>query len=292
MIQRSSGTGGGTQGKLNSHRFELGEQHDRRQRSSGLAKALKINSTLTILNLDQNSTGDNGAQALSEALKTNSTLTTLELQVLPEALKSDSTLTTLELWCNKIGYIGALALSAALKTSSTLTTLELWLNLIRDNGAQAMSKALKVNSTLTTLSLESNSVGDNGAQVLSETLKSNSTLTTLGLENNSIGDNGTQLREPVLADLFRLPASDRLIGFEACNWECTAEQHDIAPEAAEKVVIVGWMGMGRSRLTGALFRLVEMTIGDPPHSGGISIDGIDISQIVMHDLCVKMGIIS
>ncbi|KAF8945770.1 ATP-binding cassette sub- C member 8, partial [Haplosporangium bisporale] len=46
-----------------------------------------------------------------------------------------------------------------------------------------------------------------------------------------------------------------------------------------------------SSLIGALFRLVETTTGHPPHRGGISIDGIDISRIGMHDLREKMAII-
>ncbi|KFH68199.1 hypothetical protein MVEG_05018 [Podila verticillata NRRL 6337] len=42
-------------------------------------EALKTNSTLTTLNLQDNSIGDNGAQALAEALKTKLTLTTSNL---------------------------------------------------------------------------------------------------------------------------------------------------------------------------------------------------------------------
>ena len=45
-----------------------------------IAKALKINNTLTTLNLQQNDIGDEGVFALAEALKTNNTLTTLNLQ--------------------------------------------------------------------------------------------------------------------------------------------------------------------------------------------------------------------
>ncbi|CAO3570724.1 unnamed protein product [Mortierella alpina] len=62
-------------------------------------------------------------------------------------------------------------------------------------------------------------------------------------------------------------------------------------KAGEKIGIVGRTGAGKSSLIGALFRLVETDTGMPPHRGGISIDGIDISQIGMHDLREKMAII-
>ncbi|KAI1315964.1 hypothetical protein EDD11_010603 [Mortierella claussenii] len=62
-------------------------------------------------------------------------------------------------------------------------------------------------------------------------------------------------------------------------------------KAGEKIGIVGRTGAGKSSLIGALFRLVETTTGNPPHHGGITIDGIDISQIGMHDLRERMAII-
>ncbi|KAG0201383.1 hypothetical protein BGX28_005784 [Mortierella sp. GBA30] len=62
-------------------------------------------------------------------------------------------------------------------------------------------------------------------------------------------------------------------------------------KAGEKIGIVGRTGAGKSSLIGALFRLVETDTGNPAHRGGISIDGIDISQIGMHDLREKMAII-
>ncbi|KAK3817781.1 MAG: P-loop containing nucleoside triphosphate hydrolase protein [Benniella sp.] len=62
-------------------------------------------------------------------------------------------------------------------------------------------------------------------------------------------------------------------------------------KGGERVGIVGRTGAGKSSLIGALFRLVETTTGSPPHRGGISIDGIDISKIGMHDLREKMAII-
>ncbi|KAF9116593.1 hypothetical protein BGW39_002695, partial [Mortierella sp. 14UC] len=167
-----------------------------------IAEALKTNSTLITLHLGNNTIGDNGAQSLSVALKINSTLAILDLKgnsirdvgakALSEALKTNSTLTTLDLTNNSIWFGGLLTFSEALKDNSTLTTLDLYNNLIGDDGAKALSEALKTNSTLTTLNLTNNSIGDDGAKALAEALKTNSTLTTLNLTNNSIGSDGAK----------------------------------------------------------------------------------------------------
>ncbi|KAK5829384.1 P-loop containing nucleoside triphosphate hydrolase protein [Linnemannia elongata] len=61
--------------------------------------------------------------------------------------------------------------------------------------------------------------------------------------------------------------------------------------AGEKIGIVGRTGAGKSSMIGALFRLVETMTGNPPHRGGIYIDGIDISKIGVHDLRERMAII-
>ncbi|KFH71343.1 hypothetical protein MVEG_01643 [Podila verticillata NRRL 6337] len=90
------------QNQFDSDHFELGTNLIGDNGAQALSEALKINSTLTTLNLRSNFIGDDGAQALAEALKTNSTLSVLDL--------SD----------NSIGNYGVQALSEALKTNSTI----------------------------------------------------------------------------------------------------------------------------------------------------------------------------
>ncbi|KAM7294868.1 putative multidrug resistance protein [Ixodes scapularis] len=55
--------------------------------------------------------------------------------------------------------------------------------------------------------------------------------------------------------------------------------------ASEKVAIVGRTGAGKSTLTLALFRIIEAT------KGSILIDGVDISEVGLHDLRSRLTII-
>ncbi|CAF4479923.1 unnamed protein product, partial [Didymodactylos carnosus] len=105
-----------------------------------LVEALKVNKTLTTLNLAGNQISDGGGEALAEALKVNRALTTLFLggnQI------SDG-------GGNQISDGGGEALADALKVNRALTTLFLGGNQISDGGGEALAEALKVNKTLTT----------------------------------------------------------------------------------------------------------------------------------------------
>ncbi|CAF0974316.1 unnamed protein product [Didymodactylos carnosus] len=168
--------------------------------AEALAEALKVNKTLTTLDLGWNQISDEGGQALAEALKLNKTLTTLHLQsnqisvregeALADAFKVNKTFTTLNLESNPIFVRGGQALAEALKVNKTLSTLNLTVNEISDGGGEALAEALKVNKTLTTLHLQSNQISVRGGQALAEALKVNKTLTTLDLQSNQISDGG------------------------------------------------------------------------------------------------------
>ncbi|KAG0088303.1 hypothetical protein BGZ92_006333 [Podila epicladia] len=75
-----------------------------------LVEELKASSTLTILNLEDNSIGDDGELVLSEALKSKATQWTIPrdsgAQALSEALNINSTLSRLSLENNSIGDNG------------------------------------------------------------------------------------------------------------------------------------------------------------------------------------------
>ena len=176
--------------------------------ASYLFEALRVNTSLTSLNLGCNYIGDEGASSLSEALRVNTSLASLNLgynsigdegaSSLSEALRGNTSLTSLELSQNSIGGEGASSLSEALRVNTSLTSLNLGYNSIGDEGASSLSEALRVNTSLTSLELSQNSIGDEGASSLSEALRVNTSLTSLNLGYNSIGDEGASFLSEAL----------------------------------------------------------------------------------------------
>ena len=168
--------------------------------AASLAEAMKVNTTLTRLELTDDNIGGAGAASFAEAIKVNTTLTQLDLSndnigdagiaSLAEAMKVNTTLTRLDLWDMNIGDAGAASLAEAMKSNTTLTQLVLSLNSIGDAGAASLAEGIKINATLTRLTLYGNNIGDAGAASLTEAMKVNTTLTLLDLGVNSIGDAG------------------------------------------------------------------------------------------------------
>jgi hypothetical protein len=117
-----------------------------------ISEALKTNSTLQVIDLEENEIGDKGATAFAKALKTNTSLQEINLND------------------NRIGDEGAIAISEALKTNSTLRKINLGHNEIGVESAIAIAEALKTNSTLREIDLAGNKIGDKGAIIIAEAL--------------------------------------------------------------------------------------------------------------------------
>lgn len=164
------------------------------------ATALRINTTLTALNLSGYILGATRATELASALRENATLTTLNVShnvlgptgaaELASALRDNTTLMTLNLSYNVIGAAGAKELAVVLRENPTLTTLMMSNNVLGVRGAKEMASALRVNKTLTTLDLGDNVIGTEGAAVMASALRVNTTLTTLDLRGNVIRATG------------------------------------------------------------------------------------------------------
>ena len=95
-----------------------------------LADALKVNTTLTSIDLSGNNIQAAGALSLADALKVNTTLTSIDLRD------------------NNIQAAGALSLAEALKVNTTLTSIDLGSNNIEDAGALSLTQALLINPCL------------------------------------------------------------------------------------------------------------------------------------------------
>ena len=176
--------------------------------ATSIAEAIKVNKTLTNLNLSGNGISDAGATSIAEAIKVNKTLTDLNLSdngvsddgatSIAEAIKVNRTLTDLRLSGNGVSDAGVTSIVEAIKVNKTLTNLDLSGNGISDAGATSIAEAIKVNKTLTNLNLSGNGISDAGATSIAEAIKVNKTLTNLDLSGNGISDAGaTSIAEAI-----------------------------------------------------------------------------------------------
>ena len=127
-----------------------------------IAYLLRYNTTLLILDLSNIRLGSfvrlHEVEPIAEALKINTTLTTLLLNnnrinssetiAIAKALERNSTLTTLNFSYNDVGYHGAKAIAEAVKINTTLTLLDLRCCNISQDGANAITEALETNTRI------------------------------------------------------------------------------------------------------------------------------------------------
>ena len=159
-----------------------------------IAEMLKVNNTLTKLDLSVNSFYGQGAIALAEALKINHTLTDLNLtdnciegeggEAIGEMLKVNKGLKKLSLYFCTITDAGGIAVVEALREDNkTLIDLDLGENMITDATMMVLTEVLKANTTLQRLGLAMNFVCDQEAtDALVEAFTVNTTLTWLNIE--------------------------------------------------------------------------------------------------------------
>src|SRR6202042_1944373 len=95
--------------------------------TKAIADALRLNNTITNIDLTVNKIGDESAKAIADALKVNNTITDIDL------------------FGNQIGDEGAKAIADALKVNDTITVIGLFSNQIGDDGEKAIVGALEGN---------------------------------------------------------------------------------------------------------------------------------------------------
>jgi Ran GTPase-activating protein (RanGAP) involved in mRNA processing and transport len=163
-------------------------------------RKLETNTTLKVLDLGNNSIGNEGVIALARVLPLNTSMTCLSLwgsgigddgiAALGQAMIQNDTLNDIILGANTFGVLGMASLGNALKINKAVKKLSLFRCSIDAEGVGALADALKYNSTLESLELFGNNIGDQGATALGEALKVNTTLTKLSLSECSMGDEG------------------------------------------------------------------------------------------------------
>ena len=187
-----------------------------------LQSILTNDPTFTILNINRNYFGTEGAKALATALTVNTSLITLEISMnnispdgakaLAGALASNATLTKIDISINDIGPEGAKAFAKALGIGGniTLTILNISGNQIGPEGAKAFAEALGIggNITLTTLDISNNYIGPAGAIALARALAGMTALTILYISNNYIGPAGAEALTEALQNNAKLTTLD------------------------------------------------------------------------------------
>ena len=142
--------------------------------ANSLAQALRVNTSLSFLNLSRNFIGVRGANSLAQALRVNTSLSSLDLS------------------CNSIGDEGANSLAEALRVNTSVSSLNLANNSIGNEGANSLAKALRENASLSSLNLSTNSIGGEGANSLVQALRVNTSLSSLYFLCNSSDDSIAQ----------------------------------------------------------------------------------------------------
>ena len=195
-----------------------------------LTRTLKVNTSLSSLDLSRNSIGNKGANLLAQALRVNTSLSSLDLSrnsigieganSLAQALRVNTSFSSFALSRNSIGNEGAKSLAQALRVNTSLSSLDLSDNSIGNEGANSLAQALRVNTSLSSLDLSDNSIGNEGANSLAQALRVNTSFSSLALSRNSIGKEGANSLAQALrvnTSFSSLALSRNSIGNEGAN---------------------------------------------------------------------------
>ncbi|XP_071972909.1 leucine-rich repeat-containing protein 74A isoform X2 [Engystomops pustulosus] len=168
-----------------------------------LVQVLRENNTIQELDLTNNHLGVKGSDVLSRILMDNLSLSSLTLahngfndlsaKHLAEAMFTNFRVTKLDLSHNEFCEKGGEYLGQMLAANEGLQELNLSWNHIRMKGAIALSAGLRVNGMLKFLDLSYNGFGNEGALALGEALRMNSSLLHLNISCNRISDEGVRL---------------------------------------------------------------------------------------------------
>ena len=144
-----------------------------------IAKALRVNGSLTCVDVHHNNIVGDGASQLSAAVLGNTKIKVFN-KVPVEKMRADS-YTELNLSQKGMGVVGGMVVAGLLPVMGSLKSMNLFDNRIGPEGANAIAEALKVNGSVRHLVLKDNRLGPEGARHLSEGLRVNKSITDLDI---------------------------------------------------------------------------------------------------------------
>ena len=177
-----------------------------------LGNALKLNSTLTDLNIENNSNfKTDGSNTIFKSLFSNHTLTKLNCssceindgncKIISNCLKVNKGLKWLSLSVNEITDVGFNLVMDSLTKNSTLKTLMLNYNKISFKESKSMIQFLKLNKSLTSLSIsEHGGVNIQSINEFIENLTFNNSITELDLSSLSLDDSSSKILSNTLLE--------------------------------------------------------------------------------------------
>jgi len=161
-----------------------------------LALAIQVSQTLTTLNIANCSIGPAGAYAISQAININPIMVELNLgsnKIVRSPLSKPiicsffecESLKVLNLRCNRLGPEGTLAIAEGLARNETLLELNMSSIDCIGNSAIQIASSLQANKALKVLNISDNKIGTDGSKELASSLIQNFTLECLKMDRTS-----------------------------------------------------------------------------------------------------------
>ena len=197
-----------------------------------IAEALTNNTNVEYLDWRNCAIDRKGIEALSRALKLNKTVTDLDLgsnyigediEILSEAIKVNTSLVRVDLSNNHISDEEIRSLAEALKHNKSISYLILNDNQISDEGIGYLAEALKFNQTISWLELINTELTKDGANVLIDALKSNKTLIKIKLVSDGLfptsllSSKNEEIDDKIEQNINQALAGNRLLFIESCQ---------------------------------------------------------------------------
>jgi len=151
-----------------------------------ILESLSENTSLKVLNLENNNLGSTGALSLAHGLQGNRSLTTIDIGY------------------NHFDDDGILAITSAMLSNPSLRNVDLSFNRMGVNGVVGVCKLFGVNRLINRINLGGNAIGSQGTGIIANALRGYAALTCLDLHYNNIRTEGAIALVAALASLPNL----------------------------------------------------------------------------------------